>query len=592
VSLERTATQESASMGSAMSDLPAPRCDRSRAGTLTRTACALLVAATLACSTQMGRLPSLSQESDAFEEFVAGRARLTCGILCAGARTWNNENINRTYYDRAWKRLALEVLRIGHSQDLDYYFLGRAAQGLGLPTVAATYYEIASKKNDSWGDRSTTPSYACIPAPDEWAAPLRRTIGGCANLLSDGSSIPRMAVARIQRIQQGKSELAAVGNMVPPTPAPLLARRKPPTPLSRRIAVDDQAAPEITSPLEVAAGSKNGTATLRGRVTDLSPIASFSVDGDQLQLGDGGSFEYRRYLQRGQSLELQIVAIDQYGNRATRTVTATRSAQAPVEAVQFKPLDPSRSLAGRRKDQALALVIGVENYKRMPEALYARTDANVFQDYVRRVLGVPQGRILSLLDSDADHFGIQDAVRRLRGLVDAKTDLYVYFAGHGFASGEGIPYLLPHDGDAHFLNQLVSRNDLFESLADLGARSVTVFLDTCYSGRSRTGTVLAKGMRPLVVASSNEGVPAGFTVISAAASDEFSGDLPEAEHGLFSYYLMRGLGGEADRDGDRAITVEELHGYIAGEVSRQAARLGREQTPEIFGERNRVLVRY
>jgi uncharacterized caspase-like protein len=240
----------------------------------------------------------------------------------------------------------------------------------------------------------------------------------------------------------------------------------------------------------------------------------------------------------------------------------------------------------------VALVIGVENYKRMPEALYASTDASVFEDYAHQALGVPRGRIVSLLDSDADHFGIQDAVQKLRARVDAKTDLYVYFAGHGFASGKGIPYLLPHDGDARYLDQLTSRNDLFESLEALGARSVTVFLDTCYSGRGRTGTVLAKGMRPLIIASSNEGVPAGFTVISAAASDEFSGDLPEAEHGLFSYYLMRGLGGEADRDGDRAITVKELHDYVAGEVGRQAARLGREQTPELFGELDRVLVRY
>ena len=103
---------------------------------------------------------------------------------------------------------------------------------------------------------------------------------------------------------------------------------------------------------------------------------------------------------------------------------------------------------------------------------------------------------------------------------------------------------------------------------------------------------LAKGMRPLVIASSDQGVPEGFTVISAASSSEFSGDLPEAEHGLFSYYLMRGLGGEADADGDREISVEELHGYVAENVGRQAARLGREQSPELFGEHDRVLVRY
>ena len=52
------------------------------------------------------------------------------------------------------------------------------------------------------------------------------------------------------------------------------------------------------------------------------------------------------------------------------------------------------------------------------------------------------------------------------------------------------------------------------------------------------------------------------------------------------------LGGEADENDDRKITGEELHGYVAEHVGRQAARLGREQSPELFGERDRVLVRY
>ena len=228
----------------------------------------------------------------------------------------------------------------------------------------------------------------------------------------------------------------------------------------------------------------------------------------------------------------------------------------------------------------------------MPAALHASADARVFDDYVRRILAIPQSKVIRLVDSDADNIGIQDAVRRLRAIVDDDTDLFVYFAGHGFASGEGVPYLLPYDGDARYLGQLRSREDLFSALAELGTGSVTVFLDTCYSGRGREGTVLAKGMRPLVIASSNQGVPEGFTVISAASADEFSGDLPEAEHGLFSYFLMRGLGGEADLDKNREITVEELHGYVAENVGRQAARLGREQSPELFGERDRVLVRY
>ncbi len=360
----------------------------------------------------------------------------------------------------------------------------------------------------------------------------------------------------------------------------------------RNVARVDTRPPVIRTPELVEANGTNGTAAFEGTVQDDSTIALFTINGREAALDAFGNFTFQRYIRSGDEKEFVLVAIDALGNRSTRRVTATRSDQTVVEEIQFVALDPSRSRTGRGKNSAVALVIGIEDYRRMPEASHARTDANVFRDYAHRALGVPRSRIVTLFDADADNIGIQDAVHRLGGLVHGDTDLYVFFAGHGFASGQGVPYLLPHDGDARYLSQLVSRNDLFESLADLRARSVTVFLDTCYSGRGRAGTVLAKGMRPLVIASSNEGVPEGFTVISAAASDEFSGDLPEAEHGLFSYYLMRGLGGEADGNGDRAITVEELHGYIAGEVGRQAARLGREQTPELFGERDRVLVRY
>jgi len=348
----------------------------------------------------------------------------------------------------------------------------------------------------------------------------------------------------------------------------------------------------ITVPGTVEASPVTGTASIHGSVSSESEIASFTINGREVGLTPAGGFEVFRYLRSGQEKEFELVAIDRYGNRSTRNVTATRGEQPTLPKLQFEALNPNRGGRVPAKKSTAALVIGVEDYKRVPDARYAHRDASAFEDYAFLRLGVPRRQTVTVLDADADNIGIQDAVRRLGGLIDRKTDVYVYFAGHGFASGKGVPYLLPHDGDARYLNQLVSRDDLFVSLADLKARSVTVFLDTCYSGRGREGTVLAKGMRPLIIASPNQGVPEGFTVISAASSDEWSGDLPEAEHGLFSYYLMRGLGGEADEDGDRAISVKELHGYVSENVGRQAARLGREQSPELFGEHDRVLVRY
>ena len=115
-------------------------------------------------------------------------------------------------------------------------------------------------------------------------------------------------------------------------------------------------------------------------------------------------------------------------------------------------------------------------------------------------------------------------------------------------------------------------------------KSATIFLDTCYSGLSRC--------RGIVVTPKSQSIPSGFTVLSAASGQQISSGLKEAKHGLFSYYLMKGMEGDADANKDKKITAGELHAYLGSRVKRQAVRLGREQTPELSGDGERVLVRW
>ena len=55
---------------------------------------------------------------------------------------------------------------------------------------------------------------------------------------------------------------------------------------------------------------------------------------------------------------------------------------------------------------------------------------------------------------------------------------------------------------------------------------------------------------------------------------------------------MKGMEGGADANKDRKITAGELHAYLGNRVMKQAIRLGREQTPELSGDGERVLVRW
>ena len=84
--------------------------------------------------------------------------------------------------------------------------------------------------------------------------------------------------------------------------------------------------------------------------------------------------------------------------------------------------------------------------------------------------------------------------------------------------------------------------------------------------------------------------PANFTVISASQHDQISSSSPELKHGIFSFYLMRGMEGDADLNKDGVITVKELQAYLLENVPKQAMKLNRIQQPQLFGDPDKVLV--
>ena len=98
----------------------------------------------------------------------------------------------------------------------------------------------------------------------------------------------------------------------------------------------------------------------------------------------------------------------------------------------------------------------------------------------------------------------------------------------------------------------LSRNELFKEIIDLNPKSVTMFFDTCYSGISRDEKTLLASARPVrIVANEEEGIPDNFTIFSASRLDQISSGLKEVNHGIFSYYLMKGMEGNADANKDK-----------------------------------------
>jgi uncharacterized caspase-like protein len=168
--------------------------------------------------------------------------------------------------------------------------------------------------------------------------------------------------------------------------------------------------------------------------------------------------------------------------------------------------------------------------------------------------------------------------------------VYVFFAGHGLASPDGKKmYLLPYDGSPRLLEKTaILRDELFTDIASTNPRSVTVFLDTCYSGETRGDEMLIAG-RPISIRALKRSIPDNFTLMTAAAGDQIANPLKEAKHGMFSYFLMKGMEGVADSNQDNKITALELHEYVKENVWQQSSN---KQLPELQGDAERVLVRF
>jgi uncharacterized caspase-like protein len=276
-------------------------------------------------------------------------------------------------------------------------------------------------------------------------------------------------------------------------------------------------------------------------------------------------------------------------------VVIKRSKRELKKLVKFDGLNPTK-LEGVVNLDAVALVLGVADYLRTPNAVYADSDAEVFSDYAHIALGVPRSRIKVLLNGAASNTDIKITIKQwLRGRIDeGRTDVFVFYAGHGLASIDGEDlFLIPYDGVPSLLEDTsLKRSELFKVIAKAKPRSATVFLDTCYSGAGRKEETLLANARPVFISPKKQSMPNGFTVLSASSGRQISSSLDEAKHGLFSYYLMKGMEGPADANFDRQITAGELHDYVRENVKRQANRLGREQAPELQGDRQRVLVRW
>jgi hypothetical protein len=222
---------------------------------------------------------------------------------------------------------------------------------------------------------------------------------------------------------------------------------------------------------------------------------------------------------------------------------------------------------------AFGIVVGITKYRDegVPEVTYGRKDAEKVLDYFQNVCGVPPANTHKLLDENATRDDIEELFgKTVPSQVNANSTVYIYFAGHGTPRKDGQPDLLPWNGTPGS-DKVYPVSKLVEQARTWNAKRTVVMLDACFAGSKRV--VYESGARPGVRPDFDEiGANDKCVVLTASGANETAHDLPDANHGLFTYFLLKGLKGEA-ADANGNVTLKSLYAYVSANVPNEAKTL-------------------
>ncbi|MFZ4708086.1 MAG: caspase family protein, partial [Bacteroidales bacterium] len=148
--------------------------------------------------------------------------------------------------------------------------------------------------------------------------------------------------------------------------------------------------------------------------------------------------------------------------------------------------------------------------------------------------------------------------------------------GHGYPDETTqTPYLIPVDVDATNLQSAIKLSEVYAKFGETGAKSITVFLDACFSGGGRNqGLLSARGVR---IKPKNENIRGNMVVFAATSGVQVALPFKEQKHGMFTYFLLKNM-----QETKGQFTLGQLDDYLRQNVGLESLRTNsKSQDPEV-----------
>ncbi len=227
--------------------------------------------------------------------------------------------------------------------------------------------------------------------------------------------------------------------------------------------------------------------------------------------------------------------------------------------------------------RTFAVIVGVSDYlvgqPGKGDLQFSDDDARSFHALLRSAAGgsVPEENIRVLIDKRATRDNVLQALT-IFGQATRNDRVIFYFSGHG-ERGMFLPYDYGTNRTATLWHDDIKA-------AFLRSQAGTKFLlaDACMAGTMKKRNAQP---HPVVAANSPLHNPDSKVIIILSSQDrEYSRETADLKQGAFTFYLVEGAKGAADKNTDGVVTIKELASYVDHEVRKKTRN---QQIPRVIG---------
>jgi hypothetical protein len=217
-----------------------------------------------------------------------------------------------------------------------------------------------------------------------------------------------------------------------------------------------------------------------------------------------------------------------------------------------------------QKPRLFGLVIGTNNFQNPRINLsFTHFDALGVAEMLRKNSNHYFSAVIVKTMLDPKKEKLQTALTELQAQMEPIDTFIFYASTHGSLDDDKF-CLVTADCDGSELNETnsISGEELMEYTIKMPALQQVIILDTCFAGSSSWtfNDLYETRMQTFSLG-------AGLHILSACSSYEFSAE-GYNQHGVFSYYLIKALDGDADYFGnkDGQVSVLEVSQYIREQI--------------------------